>query len=472
MNSYYTLKQIKMPDSLLYLDRQRKMIPWLVLLALFALSTGGSYAQAPAPNKPEPIQAGGVTVNGSLRSRLYAWNWFQPTSGNNQYTYTGNLLRFGFLQKRTNWDWNIEFAVPFLLALPQNATGTGPQQGALGLGSNYAAANGGSRNTAQIFPKQLYVRFDGLGGDKRHSLQIGRFEFLDGAEMTSKNGTLAAVKRDRVYQRLIGNFGWSDVGRSFDGLHYSYALPADNFTFLAAVATRGVFQVDGWGWNKVGFGYGSYTHQWGRGRHAADTRLFVIEYDDCRHILKTDNRPMAVRRADLDNIRIDTFGGHTLHVFETGAGTLDLLFWGAVQTGRWGVQMHRAHALDAEGGIQPKVLPKLKPWVRAGFTSGSGDGNPTDDRHETFFQLLPTPRPYARTPFFNMMNTQDAFGILLLRPHAKVTLSTEFHSLRLSNANDLWYTGGGVFQPWTFGYTVRVTAGKRSLANHNQTSHE
>ena len=39
------------------------------------------------------------------------------------------------------------------------------------------------------------------------------------------------------------------------------------------------------------------------------------------HILKTDNRPVAARRSDLANIRIDTFGGHTLHVFETGAGS-------------------------------------------------------------------------------------------------------------------------------------------------------
>jgi hypothetical protein len=46
-----------------------------------------------------------------------------------------------------------------------------------------------------------------------------------------------------------------------------------------------------------------------------------------------------------------------------------------------------------------------------------------------------------------------------------VTISSEFHSLRLSNANDLWYSGGGVFQPWTFGYTGRSTSGRRSLAN-------
>jgi hypothetical protein len=304
-----------------------------------------------------------------------------------------------------------------------------------------------------------------VGGNRAHSLQIGRFEFLDGSEVVPKNATLAAVKRDRVAQRLIGNFGFSDVGRSFDGVHYVYGSPSDNFTFVGAVPTRGVFQVDGWGWNRIGFGYGSYTRQWGSKGHAADTRLFFIEYDDFRHILKTDNRPLSARRGDLANIRIDSFGGHTLHVLETGSGAVDLLFWGAVQTGRWGIQSQRAGALDVEAGFQPKMLEKVKPWLRAGFTYGSGDGNPNDKRHTTFFQLLPTPRPYARFPFFNMMNTEDVYGMLQLRPHPKVTVSTEFHALRLSDSNDLWYSGGGAFQPWTFGYSGRATSGRRSLGN-------
>src|SRR5207248_9868037 len=112
---------------------------------------------------------------------------------------------------------------------------------------------------------------------------------------------LAALKRDRVAQRLIGTFGFSDVGRSFDGARYVYATAHDNFTFIGATPTRGVFQVDGWGWNRIGFGYASYTRQWGSHHHAADSRLFFIEYDDFRHILKTDSRALAARRGDLAN---------------------------------------------------------------------------------------------------------------------------------------------------------------------------
>ncbi len=433
------------------------------LLAVVACVPRGSYGQSPPAldsNRP-----GNVIFSGNLRSRLYAWDWFKPTSGDNSYAFSGSILRAGFSQTRDGWNWNAEFAIPLFLGLPSSAIGTGPQQGALGFGGNYFVANGGSQNAAMIFPKQIYVSFNSLGGSKAHRLQIGRFEFLDGSEVVPKNATLVALRRDRVNARFLGNFGFTDVGRSMDGILYTYTTKADTFAFTAAVPTRGVYQVDGWGWNRIAFGYGSYTHASGRGRHSADTRVFVIEYDDWRHVLKSDNRPLTVRQGDLDNIRIDTFGGHTLHAFGTAAGTVDLLFWGAAQTGRWGVQQHRAGAVDVEGGIQPKILSRLKPWLRGGYYWGSGDGNPNDHTHGTFFQVLPTPRPFARFPFFNMMNNEDAFGTLILRPDAKVALSSEFHSLRLSNTADLWYSGGGAFQPWTFGFTGRATAGRKSLAN-------
>ena len=323
-----------------------------------------------------------------------------------------------------------------------------------------------------LFPKQLYVRFDSLAGDPRQSLQLGRFLFLDGGELTPKNSTLAAVKQSRINARLIGDFVWSDVGRAFDGVHYSLSTPNSNVTLLAAVPTRGVFQVDGWGWNDIAFAYAGYTHDWGSGRHAADTRVFFIEYDDWRPDLKIDNRPLALRLADQQNLRIDTFGAHTLHSITNPAGPVDLLAWGAVQTGRWGALAQRAYAADLEAGWQPAVLPSLKPWLRTGYTIGSGDGNPNDKTHGTFFQLLPTPRIYARFPFFNMMNTEDLYGMLTLRPHPKLTISSEFHSLRLANPNDLWYSGGGAFQPWTFGYIGRPTAGRRSLGNLYDTNLE
>ena len=71
-----------------------------------------------------------------------------------------------------------------------------------------------------------------------------------------------------------------------------------------------------------------------------------------------------------------------------------------------------------------------------------------------------------------MMNNRDIMGAVILRPHKDVTISSEFHALALSNPSDLWYSGGGVFQPWTFGYTGRASTGGSSLANLYDTSVE
>lgn len=425
---------------------------------------------ASGQSAPPVRHLGAVAVTGTVRSRIYSWDWFKPSSGDNQYAYSGNLLRLSFSEKRDGWDWTLELAAPLLLGLPDTATAAGPQ-GALGLGSSYYSANGNSQYSGMVFAKQLFVRLTGLGGSDANTLQAGRFEFTDGTELASNNATLATLKRDHIGQRLIGTFGFSDVGRSFDGLHYSHSNSTHDVTFVAAVPTRGVYQTDGWGWNDVAFAYASFTRARDRGSHAADTRVFAIDYDDWRNVVKSDNRSLALRSGDSANIRIQSFGAHSAHAFTTKAGAFDALGWGVFQTGRWGRQTQSSYAFDFEAGYQPdaaaggKMVAALKPWIRGGYTIGSGDGNPNDNRHGTFFQILPTPRIYARFPFYNMMNDEDRYGALILRPHGKVTTVSEFHSLRLSNPDDLWYSGGGAFQPWTFGYTGRSTSAGRSLAN-------
>jgi hypothetical protein len=79
--------------------------------------------------------------------------------------------------------------------------------------------------------------------------------------------------------------------------------------------------------------------------------------------------------------------------------------------------------------------------------------------------MLPTPRIYARTPFYNLMNNRDLFAQLILRPSPKTTIRADAHSVKLANKNDLYYSGGGAFQHDTFGYTGRPSFGQSGLAN-------
>ncbi len=443
-----------------------KRIPVLFTVAVLLLGARLSFAQT----LDDPIKLGSVTVHGSIRTRVYGWDWFQYPPYENSYAYPGTLLRLSFSQQQEAFDWNFELGAPILLGLPNDAVAPAPR-GQLGLGAAYFASNDNSRNTAMVFPKQAYLRFKHLGGSRGQSLQVGRFEFFDGGEVTPVNATLAAVKRDRIVQRLIGNFGFSDVERSFDGFHYVYSTPKLDFTAVGSIPDRGVFQTDGWGWLHTGFLYTSLTGQiMPRQKTAGEWRVFAIYYDDWRHVLKTDDRTAAARAKDMGNIRIGTFGGHYVQTAETPAGTLDFLSWGAVQTGTWGALTDRAGAFAEEAGVQPNVLRAVRPWLRAGYFYGSGDGNASDNKQGTFFLLLPTPRVYARFPFFNMMNNEDGFAELMLRPTPMVTIRSDIHTLRLASATDDWYSGGGAYQAQTFGFTGRPSNGARSLATLYDTS--
>ena len=118
-----------------------------------------------------------------------------------------------------------------------------------------------------------------------------------------------------------------------------------------------------------------------------------------------------------------------------------------------------AGAFDIEGGM------RFAKWsARAGWYRSSGDGNASDGDHETFFQILPTPRIYARFPFYNAMNSDDAFVQITAKPHAKVSLRSELHRLKLADENDLWYVGGGAFDDKVFGFTARPSSRKSDLA--------
>lgn len=413
-------------------------------------------ALGPAAAAAEP-----VNFTGSIRIRPEIWNWFDGDA-NDSYAFLGNIVKLSVAQQKKGYDWQLEFAAPFLLQMPVNAIAPAPQ-GQLGLGATYSSSNGNRNNSMMLFAKQGYLRWKGSG----QSFRAGRFEFSDGAEATPKDATLAAIKRDRINQRLIGPFGWTHVGRSFDGVHYQRAFDKGKTTLalVAALPTRGAFQTDGWGNLRVNFDYLSVTRQYGNGKNVGEVRGLALYYQDWRHILKTDSRPLAVRQRDLNNIRVATYGGHWIHRTETGAGAVDFMAYGLGQFGQWGRIGHGAWAVNSEFGWQPKAMPKLKPWVRIGHYYGSGDNDPNDGKHGTFFQVLPTPRPFARIPFYDMVNNEDFFANLILRPHKAWSVRGEFHALRLANRNDLWYLGGGAYQPWTFGYVGRNAAGARSLGN-------
>ena len=445
---------------------RRLLLPVLCVAA--AASAGTSAAAQGTPAATPAPAPGAVTVTAGVRARLEAWDWFDAAGAldaEDRYEFLGAQLRVGLQQQRPRLGWQVELAVPALVGLPGDAVAP-PPQGQLGLGAAYAAANDGDDAAVGAFLKQAYLRLGAAPGQPGHQLRLGRFELVEGLEAVPANATLATLRRERVAHRLLGTFGWSHVGRSVDGAHWSVTRPAFHGTVAVARPTQGVFDVDGWPELDVGVAYGAVTLR-DRPGAARDARLFALHYHDYRDdagVVKVDNRPLAARQADRDDVRVTTLGGHWLQAWSGGGATTDLMLWGAWQLGGWGTLDHQAWAAAAEVGVQPGGLPRLSPWLRAGIWRGSGDDDPTDDEHGTFFQVLPTPRLHARFPFHNLMNVQDVWGSVQLRPAARVSLRTELHALRLAARRDLWYAGGGAFEQESFGYAGRPSSGAASLA--------
>lgn len=408
------------------------------------------------------LKAPSIKLFGSWRFRAEAWDWFQPTVGENAYAFAHSLLRAGLSQTRERFEWLVEGAQDAILGLPANSIAPG-NQGQLGLGGAYFMANQDRRNIASGFLKQGYLA---IGLPLNGRFTVGRFGFSDGTELKPTDATLTELVNTRVAQRLIGEFNFSAVLRSFDGIRLRFDEGRNNFTFVAVRPTEGAFQVDAMGELNVDLFYGAYTLPTAYRSGAGELRVFAAGYvDQRRGVHKTDNRPLAIRASDTKQVRIGTYGGDYVQVFHTSEhGQFDFLVWGAWQNGSWGSLSQRAGAFAGEIGWQPPIKI-ANPWFSLGYSFGSGDSNPADNIHGTFFQLLPTPRLYARFPFYNMENNEDFYATAEFHLPRSVLLRTEGHALRLTNAQDFWYSGGGAFQPATFGYTGRTSVVGRSLAN-------
>ena len=253
---------------------------------------------APATGRADPAK---LSFSGSLRLRAENWNWFETDAAESDYTFGAALLRLSLGQRREKWDWQVEAAAPLLIGLPENAVAPAPQ-GQLGFGGSYFAANG--RRDGSVFLKQAFVAFKSVGG-QGSVLRVGRFEFVDGLETTPADSTLATLKRDHIAHRLIGNFAFTHVGRSLDGLNFTRNTKTSNITLLAVRPTEGSFQLRGWNELDVDLFYGAFTRLIAGKRAQQEFRVLGMHYRRTRcsqnRQSSTSPSPGGLRQPPPDN---------------------------------------------------------------------------------------------------------------------------------------------------------------------------
>ena len=395
------------------------------------------------------------------RFRVEMVDWFAPDVAGSpeSYTFIANRLRVGASLTLPRLQIFVQVQDTRIGNLPGDAVV--PPTGALGTGAVYFLHTR-DRWQGETTLHQAYA----VARLPRVSLKLGRFAYSDGAETTPGNATLAALKKMRIAQRMVGPFGFTHAGRSFDGGQAAWTGGAWNVTAIAARPTRGGFEVSAnRELDRVTFASGTVTYTGSGLGIPSDLRLFYLYFDDRRReTTKTDNRTSIERSADKDAIAVHSFGGHALTEIEAGPGMIDGLFWFVIQTGDWGKLDHRAWSFALEGGYR-FARTWARPWLRAGYNAASGDDDPGDRQHRTFLTPLPTARLYARFPFFNGMNLQDLFTQLILEPHPGLTARLDYHWLRLSEPADLWYAGGGATNEKIFGIAGLDSGGSRDLGH-------
>lgn len=311
----------------------------------------------------------------------------------------------------------------------------------IGPGATYFSTNG-DESPGDLSVRQLSFTWN-PSAELPVGFTAGRFLYANGNEAKTDDTELAQLKQRRIYNRVLGSFDFTG-GRSFDGLLVRSILNGDTLAGSYLRPTQGGFATDASAEiNEIQFTTLSYTSSLPLG-HPNELQFFHYYFDDRRDegVVKTDNRSLDERKADSLAIRIHNFGLSSAHVLRTEGVTYDALFWGVFQAGTWGEVDHRSGAFAAEAGARFVSAP-WQPRLGVGYDWGRGDSSPGDDRHTTYFQMLPTARQYALIPFYNAMNNADLFAKLGARPQENVELTAGVHLLRLESGSDLLYSGGG-----------------------------
>ncbi len=412
-------------------------------------------------------------------TRVESWSYFEPRIdilaptpepiGEPDYTFIGNRAELGVSVQGDRFDLTGAFNYVRLENLPINAIGPG----GLGSGAFYFAATG-VRYSYQLYLGELTVRIKSR--DRRRAITFGRMRFSSGVRLrsmpashapsvgaaglrTGLNGSVERLAHERLQSRLIGTFEWSFYQRRFDGARVDADHNRWQFTAAAFVPTQGGFEEStNLSMPNVQVAVGSATHTSER----AESQGFTYLYRDRRRgaFAVVDNTSSADRPV---NILVATAGASHARVAPVRSGELDAVAWGAVQTGDWYGTPHRAASAAIEAGHRWTRAP-LRPWLRGGYLWSSGDADPRDGRHGTFFQMLPSSRQYALSSVYAQMNLRDAFLQAWIEPR-RLSARIEVHRVSLASGRDLWYQGSGatVSRDRFFGFSGRAAGGETSL---------
>jgi hypothetical protein len=275
--------------------------------------------------------------------------------------------------------------------------------------------------------------------------------------LTVKNliGPLTATlgRQEMVFgdSRLVGNVGWSNIGRSFDGLRLTY--------------TSGPVRTDLWATTVKQYGtnvgadptvsptnqdsqqfYGIYASM-KKGTFVVEPYVMVLrdtgnpgEKDSTGALVSPIATPAARGQSRVTpGFRVD---GKLL------GDTVDMTAEAAYQMGSMGARGTTpksdigAYAMAMKAGYT--VPGPHKPRIGVEYDRASGDDTAGDDKFKTFENLFPTNHvQYGYMDYVgwrNMIDLRVSFGV---KPTKGSGVSIDYHRFSLAEKTDNWYAASG-----------------------------
>ena len=380
----------------------------------------------------------GITVRPLLHNvtRVEAWSFFEPSSvdSDGDYTLVSNRARLSVAAESRRLWFEGSFQYAQLFNLPSDAFGPGP----LGPGGLYYAA---ARTPVafQLYFRSISLRLKEVAPGL--AVQVGRMVY-ESAEGTPYAG------------RLIGGAEWTPFERAFDGLRIDYQRDAWRAHGSFVMPTQGAFEESA---NptigKVQLATASVAWDgW---------QIFAHNYRDTRAVTaRPDNTGIAAESIDVN---VQTVGASLV--------SSALNVWGAIQGGTWYGDSHRAVSLGAETG-HTWSTSSWRPSLRGGVLYASGDDDPNDADHSTFFPMVPTSRPDLLRGTYAQMNLRDIYARVSVTPRDRLEIAGEVHHLSLAQRQDRWYSGTGAtaFSGDYFGFSTRPSTLRSGLGTYLQFS--
>jgi hypothetical protein len=245
-------------------------------------------------------------------------------------------------------------------------------------------------------------------------------------------------------ERLIGAFDWDNMGRVFDAAKVRFEQDAfwvDAFTGRVVMPNDNQFDQPNW-------------DDWFSGVYGS-TRAVVPKTELQLYFLADNagaNSPKDVTTAAKGNSPRDIY---TVGMrFQTLPGQLNGWDFNGEFAGQFGdfeyapgtpgvVNGRRltqlAYAGHIEGGYT-FTKTDWKPCLALGFDYASGDGNPSDDEHNTFVNLYPTNHKfYGAMDFLSWQNLIDPYFKASIAPVNGLSVSLTYNVFWLATSSDFFY---------------------------------